>query len=162
TSRLIGMQCYATTAELLGVKDRTLEAFAAYLTQLGTAQGDDTTWAREHDAVVLRQTAWRLMAGADGASPAIFDAWNELWVGALESRVRGAGGRRSAPGNQVRYVMTDVAGSTIAFWRTHEALAPFVAAGRLDFARFDADRDRTPSFARDGRALAPGRIVVIA
>ena len=90
TSRLIGMQCYATTAELLGVKDRTLEAFAAYLTQLGTAQGDDTTWAREHDAVVLRQTAWRLMAGADGASPAIFDAWNELWVGALSIHDRRA------------------------------------------------------------------------
>jgi hypothetical protein len=38
----------------------------------------------------------------------------------------------SAP---VRYVMTDVARSTIQFWRHHEALAPFVRAGRLHFAR---------------------------
>ena len=30
------------------------------------------------------------MAGADGASPAIFDAWNELWVGALSIHDRRA------------------------------------------------------------------------
>lgn len=61
------------------------------------------------------------------------------------------------PGAAVRYVMTDVAPSTIAFWRRHPALAPFVRAGRLVFARFDANRDRVIS------RVTPGpRLVVIA
>ena len=88
TSRLIGMQCYARTAALLGVKGTGPEAFAAYLAQLGVAQGDDTTWAREDGAVAVRQSTWRLMG--DAATPALFEAWNELWVGALSIHDRRA------------------------------------------------------------------------
>jgi hypothetical protein len=43
-------------------------------------------------------------------------------------------------GTPVRYLMTDVAKSTIDFWRGHDALRPFVRAGRLGFARLDARR----------------------
>jgi hypothetical protein len=74
TGRLIGMQYYARTAESLGVKDASLEAFADYLTQVGIAQGDDATWARDGDGLVVRQPSWRLMAGAPDVSPAVFDA----------------------------------------------------------------------------------------
>jgi hypothetical protein len=88
TGRLIGMQYYARTAELLAIKDHTLPAFAEYLTQLGIAQGDDTTWSRDGDAVVVRQRSWRLMG--DAPEPAAFDAWNELWVGALSIHDRRA------------------------------------------------------------------------
>ena len=66
----------------------------------------------------------------------------------------------------VRYVMTDVAGATIRFWRTHEALAPFVRDGRLDFARFDAERDGVLRLERARRTIAPdaphARLVVVA
>jgi hypothetical protein len=71
--------------------------------------------------------------------------------------------RRDAP---VRYVMTDVAKATLDFWRHHAAFAPFLRAGRLDFARFDADRDGAVRLERARRVIAPGtpaaRIVVIA
>ena len=90
TGRLIGMQYYARTAELLGVKERTRPAFADYLAQLGVAQGDDATWTRDGDAVVVRQGSWRLMGDARDLSPAVFDAWNELWVGALSIHDRRA------------------------------------------------------------------------
>jgi hypothetical protein len=30
----------------------------------------------------VRQTSWRLMAEREALSPAVFDAWNELWIGA--------------------------------------------------------------------------------
>jgi hypothetical protein len=36
------------------------------------------------------------------------------------------------------YVMTDVSPSLIEFWQTHRSLRPFVDAGQLDFAYFDA------------------------
>jgi len=67
---------------------------------------------------------------------------------------------------RVRYVMTDVAETTIGFWRDHQAFTPFVRAGRLDFARFDADRDRVLRLERERRTIGPAtpaaRIVVIA
>ena len=90
TGRLIGMQYYAEIADLLGIAHRTLPAFGDYLTQLGAAQGDDTTWAADGDAVVIRQPSWRLMGDPRKLSPAIFDAWNELWAGALSVHDRRA------------------------------------------------------------------------
>ena len=34
------------------------------------------------EATSIRQTTWKLMAERRSLSPAVFDAWNELWVGA--------------------------------------------------------------------------------
>ena len=89
TGRLIGMQYYAKTAELLGVKPGALDGFGDYLAQLGRAQGDDSTWSRDGEAVLVRQAAWRVIGDPD-VSPAIFDAWNELWAGALSIHDRRA------------------------------------------------------------------------
>ena len=66
----------------------------------------------------------------------------------------------------VRYVMTDVAEATLDFWRTHEALAPFLRDGRLEVARFDAEHDDRLVLERARRTIAPGtpaaRLVVVA
>jgi hypothetical protein len=83
TGRLIGMQFYARTAELLGVAAGGREGFARYLVALGRAQGDDTAAEVEGDEIVVRQSSWRLMGDAPRPPAAVFDAWNELWVGAL-------------------------------------------------------------------------------
>lgn len=82
-ARQIGMQFYPATAQLLDVEPAGAAAFARYLTALGRAQGDDTTERAADDGRVVRQTTWRLMAGLTSLSPAVFDAWNELWLGAL-------------------------------------------------------------------------------
>ena len=50
------------------------------------------------------------------------------------TELRGALGLLDVP---VVYVMTDFAARTIEHWRSHRGLAPFVAAGQLDFAAFD-------------------------
>jgi hypothetical protein len=75
-------------AELLDCKPGTLDAFAAHLAELGRAQGDDTSWTREGTGVLVRQSSWRLMG--EPVAPAIFDAWNELWAGALSIHDRRA------------------------------------------------------------------------
>lgn len=66
----------------------------------------------------------------------------------------------------IRYVMTDFAAGTIDAWRQHPRLAPFVEAGVLDFARFDAEHDRELALERAGVTLTPdapcGPIAVIA
>lgn len=63
-----------------------------------------------------------------------------------------------------RYIMTDLAQSNVDFWRNHAGLQPFVEAGLLDFARFDAANPKAIELQSSGEVLAPGDspVVVIA
>ncbi|MBM4441285.1 MAG: hypothetical protein FJ027_12785 [Candidatus Rokubacteria bacterium] len=90
TGRLIGMQYYAALSDALGIKPGGTDTFAELLTQLGLAQGDDPAWTRDGTGVLVRQTTWRLMGDLVTASPAVFDAWTELWAGALSIHDRRA------------------------------------------------------------------------
>lgn len=83
TGRLIGMQYYAETAELLGVESRDAVGFAQYLTRFAEAQGDRAMWKADGDDAIVEQETWRLMDGVTPVADAVFDAWNELWAGAL-------------------------------------------------------------------------------
>jgi hypothetical protein len=57
-----------------------------------------------------------------------------------------------------RYVMTDFAENNLAAWRAHPSLGPWIDAGRLDFARFDAERDEPIALERSGATLSPGAV----
>ena len=84
-ARLIGMHTWDDVAALLGGVAPGGEAFAAAMTRLARGQGDDATLHKDGEGWIVRQTAWALMQERleEGPlSPAIFDAWNELWVGA--------------------------------------------------------------------------------
>ena len=83
TGKLIGMQYYAETAELLGVADRSAEAFGGFLAGMGHAEGNETDTHRDGEEVVVTQTGWRLMRDVDEISPAVFESLNGLWEGAL-------------------------------------------------------------------------------
>lgn len=69
-------------------------------------------------------------------------------------------------GLTVKLVMTDFASRTIETWREHPRLAPYVASGELDFARFDMERDRELHLVESGETLsvetARNPIIVIA
>lgn len=69
-------------------------------------------------------------------------------------------------GAAVRYVMTDVSPRNLAFWRAHPQLQRFFAAGVLDLALFDAERDEALTLQIAGTTLSPGApasaLVVIA
>jgi hypothetical protein len=78
TARLIGMQLYDETAALLSIAPGDARAFATYLATMAAAQGE----AVEVVNGEVRQTGWRLMDGV-AIDDAAFDAWNELWLGAL-------------------------------------------------------------------------------
>jgi tetratricopeptide (TPR) repeat protein len=56
----------------------------------------------------------------------------------------------------VKVVMTDFAQDTLDYWQAHPSLRPFVEAGRLDFARFDAGSDSELALCHAGETLAPG------
>ncbi|HWA62882.1 MAG TPA: hypothetical protein VG939_15990 [Caulobacteraceae bacterium] len=78
TARLIGLQFYDETAEALGIEPGAPEAFATYLAAIAAAQGESVSL----EGATVLQTGWRLMDGLS-PSPAVFEAWNALWTGAL-------------------------------------------------------------------------------
>lgn len=79
-ARLIGMQYYDETARLLGVEGAGAATFARYLAALARAQGEEVSR--------VRQKGWRLARGLPPLDPAAFDAWCELWRGALAAHDR--------------------------------------------------------------------------
>jgi len=87
TARLIGMQLYDETAALVGVAGDSADAFARYLGAMAVAQGEDVEVANDGEARIVRQHGWRLMQGVE-APAAAFQAWNELWAGALSVHSR--------------------------------------------------------------------------
>jgi hypothetical protein len=81
-ARLVGMQTFDDVARILGGAEAGALGFASAFARLARAQGDDAQLHIEGAQATVRQTSWRLMQERDGISPAAFDAWNELWVGA--------------------------------------------------------------------------------
>jgi hypothetical protein len=81
-ARLVGMQTFDAVAALLGGVGAGPAGFAAAFARLARGQSDDAELRPEGTTASVRQTSWRLMAEHEALSGAVFDAWNELWVGA--------------------------------------------------------------------------------
>ena len=81
-ARLVGMQTFDEVAALLGSVGAGPVGFATAFARLARGQGDDAELQVEGATASVRQTSWRLMAERASLHPAVFDAWNELWVGA--------------------------------------------------------------------------------
>jgi hypothetical protein len=86
--RLIGMQYFDETARLLGTAGSGPAVFARYLAALAAAQGEEVAVTEEADRARVRQEGWRLARGLEPLDPAAFDAWAELWHGALAAHDR--------------------------------------------------------------------------
>lgn len=82
-ARLIGMQYHDETARLLGITGTGPATFARYLAALAAAQGEEVEVITGAGEARVRQKGWRLARGLAPLDPAAFDAWTELWHGAL-------------------------------------------------------------------------------
>jgi hypothetical protein len=87
-ARLIGMQYHDETARLLEIADRGPEPFARYLAALAEAQGEAVELAAGRGRASVRLRGWRLARGLEPLDPAAFEAWSELWRGALAAHDR--------------------------------------------------------------------------
>jgi hypothetical protein len=87
-ARLVGMQYYDETARLLGVEATGAAAFARYLAALARAQGEDVAVEDAGARATVRLKGWRLARGLEPLDPAAFDAWAQLWHGALAAHDR--------------------------------------------------------------------------
>jgi hypothetical protein len=81
-ARLVGMHTFDDVASLLDGVGAGAAGFAKAFARLARGQGDDAELRTEGTTTMVRQTSWRLMAERRAPSPAVFDAWNELWIGA--------------------------------------------------------------------------------
>jgi hypothetical protein len=81
-AKLIGMHTFDDVASLLGGVEPGAAGFAKAFARLAAGQDDDAELRQEGSTITVRQTSWRLMSERENVSPAVFDAWNELWVGA--------------------------------------------------------------------------------
>jgi hypothetical protein len=81
-ARLVGMQTFDDVAVLLGGVEAGAAGFAAAFVRLACGQGDDAELKIDGRKATVRQRSWRLMQAREAVSPAVFEAWNELWVGA--------------------------------------------------------------------------------
>ncbi len=81
---LIAKQYYAELRERLGLAGEGAMDFAAFLCAMAEGQDDPATAEAEGEGAVVRQTGWRLMRGAGVVHDAVFEAWNEIWRGALK------------------------------------------------------------------------------
>jgi hypothetical protein len=87
-ARLIGMQYFDETARLVGLGGSGPAAFARYLAALAAAQGEAVELTLEAGRARVRQKGWRLARDLEPLDPAAFDAWAELWHGALAAHDR--------------------------------------------------------------------------
>ena len=81
-ARLVGMHSFDEAARLLGGVAPGAAGFAHYLARFARGQGDDVSVSNAGEVWTVRQTSWRLMRERSDLSPAVFDACNELLVGA--------------------------------------------------------------------------------
>lgn len=56
------------------------------------------------------------------------------------------------------YIVTDLARANIDFWKSHAGLRPFIDAGELDVARFDAMHDTVLTLEYAGLTITPGSL----
>lgn len=82
-ARLVGMQFYDETADLLGVAPGSAHGFAHYLAALARAQGEQADTLEQGGSPVVVQHGWKLMEGLPPLDADAFAAWNALWEGAL-------------------------------------------------------------------------------
>lgn len=85
-ARLIGLQYFSQTREVIGTLDGDLSSARDYLVTMFSGMGDEVTVQGANDTFELHHPDPRIVRGFDGEDrKLILDIWKELWLGALSS-----------------------------------------------------------------------------
>jgi len=79
-------------------------------------------------------------------------------TGMFASRFLRALEELAPPALRFRYVLTDASEAAVTTWRSHEALAPWLASGRLELACFDPVQQDRLTLHPSGVVLGPGEL----
>ncbi len=85
-ARLIGLQYFAQTRELIGTEDGDLASAGDYLVRMFAGLGDESIVERNGSTLRIIQSGLRITRGLEPKSRAtVLTIWKELWLGALAS-----------------------------------------------------------------------------
>ncbi len=86
-ARLIGLQYFPETAEMIGAEDGDIQAAGAYLQTMFEGMGDEVGVSAEGETLLLKQSGIRAIRGLpENEAALVFDCWAELWFGAGSSQ----------------------------------------------------------------------------
>ena len=86
-ARLIGLQYFQETADLIGARDGDLQACADYLATMFRGMGDEVVVTKTSTGIDLEHTGLRVIRGLPEAeAQVVFECWAELWKGAVTSQ----------------------------------------------------------------------------
>ena len=85
SATLIGLHYYERTSRTLGITGNDPESFGRYMLRMARGQGEDASMDKDGDAVIIRQSDWRMMKDRPDPHPVVFEAWNCFWEGLLSS-----------------------------------------------------------------------------
>ena len=86
-ARLIGLQYYAETADMMGVEDTGMTSGGEYLLRLFAALGDSVAGRQQTDGFFIEQISLRVTRGlTDTQSDLVAHCWQSLWQGAMSAR----------------------------------------------------------------------------
>jgi hypothetical protein len=86
-ARLIGLQYFPETAEMIGAADGDLDDAAGYLAVMFGGMGDEVAKRSGDQGVELQHTGLRIIRGLpDDEAALVFDCWAELWKGTAGSQ----------------------------------------------------------------------------
>ncbi len=86
-AKLIGLQYFPETAEIIDVPEGDLEAAALYLSKMFSGMGDQVTLTYRADSIEIQQTGLRIIRDLpEQEASLLFDCWSEIWVGAMSSQ----------------------------------------------------------------------------
>jgi hypothetical protein len=86
-ARLIGLQYYAETSQMVGCEDAGLDSAADYLATMFKGMGDEISVTLNSDAAHLTQTGLRVARGLTGMERSVvIDCWLQLWQGSMSAQ----------------------------------------------------------------------------
>ncbi len=86
-ARLIGLQYFPETADMVSANDGDLDAGANYLASMLGGMGDRTTITRGNENVEIEHEGLRVVRGLpETEASLVFDCWAELWRGTASSQ----------------------------------------------------------------------------
>lgn len=86
-ARLIGLQYYQETAEMISATDDDLDSATHYLATMFEGMGDQVSIQHSDSTIQLEQTGLRVIRGLQNEEAEIvFACWSELWRGAMSAQ----------------------------------------------------------------------------
>ncbi len=109
-AKLIGLQYFPETSEMINVPEGDLDAAANYLSEMFSGMGDEVTVSHLDDSIRLEQTGLRIIRDLpEEEATLLFNCWAEIWIGAMSSQRRMKSLKVKREGTRASWILANYA-----------------------------------------------------